>query len=322
MTHPLSGFSAVNSAAGSGQRFESHGLRQREEFAAFLRASGQARESASPNAAFLRATPPPEDHGPAGAGTHVERGPRGSTRSRTTSPGAAENSGAEPHPTATAGTEGETPEAATKPALPHVPRFADVPESAKFPNGPYRQAPEEFGGEWWLTNPFTGTEPWRTQGAAAPPNGGADTGGALDPDLALPDGFLEIFGERPRAADFSSRTEFQIAAGQWEQDLRHFKQSGSPPAFDPAKIELATGVFAAWGLGEPQFYEGRYGWMARFPDSGLGDFEINANTAIEYAHQAVSSFQMRQLQEGIMPGVRHPYVPPRSFGRLDSLGIS
>lgn len=314
MTHPLSKFSAVEFTDRSGQRFESHGLRQRQEFAAFLRASDQARESAAPNAAFLREAPPPLGRGPVAYGPHVACGPQGSTRARGAAADAAEGSGAQPNPTATSGTEGANPQPPTTRRAPHIPRFADVPESAKYPNGPYRQAPEEFGGEWWLTNPFTGTEPWRTQGAAASQSGGGDATEPVDPDLVpLPDGFVEIFGERPRMADFDSRTEFTIAVGQWEQDLRHFKQAGAPPEFDPEKIGLASGVFAAWGLGEPKFYEGRYGWMARFPDSGFGDFEINANTAIEYTHQAVSSFQMRQLQQGVMPIVRHPYVPPGLF---------
>lgn len=318
MTHPLSRFSAVDYSARSGQRFESHGLRQREEFAAFLRASDQARESTSPNAAFLREVAPPEDRGPENNGAPVGRGPQGSPRSRGATSSTPEGSATNSQPTS--GTEPETPQAATPRATPHVPRFAAVPESAKYPNGPYRQAPQEFGGEWWLTNPFTGTEPWRTQGAATSPSGGGTT---TEPDLApLPDGFVQIFGERPKMADFDSRTDFKIAVGQWEQDLRHFKQAGPPPEFDQEKIGLASGVFEAWGLGEPKFYEGRYGWMARFPDSGFGDFEINANTAIEYTHQAVSSFQMRQLQEGVMPAVRHPYVPPWLFNPVSDIALS
>jgi hypothetical protein len=323
MTHPLSKFSNLDFAARSGQRFESHGLRQREEFAAFLRASDQARDSAAPNAAFLREAAPPEGHGPVANGPHVARGPQGSTRARGAATGTVEGSGTQPNPTATAGTEGATPEPPSTRVAPHVPRFADVPESAKFPNGPYRQAPEEFGGEWWLTNPFTGTEPWRTQGSATSPSGGENTSEPVDPNLVpLPDGFVGIFGERPRMANFDSRTEFKIAVGQWEQDLRHFKQAGAPPEFDPEKIGLASGVFEAWGLGQPKFYEGRYGWMARFPDSGFADFEINANTAIEYTHQAVSSFQMRQLHDGIMPGVKHPYVPPWLFNPVTDNALS
>ena len=314
MTHPLSRFSAVDLTASSGQRLESHGLRQREEFAAFLRASEQATDSAAPNAAFLREAAPPEDRGTVENGSQVARGPQGSVRTRGAAPSTAEATGTQPNPTSTTATEGSNPEPPTTRPAPHIPRFADVPESAKYPNGPYRQAPEEFGGEWWLTNPFTGTEPWRTQGSSTSPSGGGNTAEPVSPNLApLPEGFVEIFGERPRMADFDSRTEFKIAVGQWEQDLRHFKQAGAPPAFDPEKIGLASGVFEAWGMGQPQFYEGRYGWMARFPDSGFGDFEISANTAIEYTHQAVSSFQMRQLQEGVMPTVRHPYVPPWLF---------
>lgn len=44
---------------------------------------------------------------------------------------------------------------------PNTPRYQDVPDSWKWPIGPYQQAPEEFGGEWWKVNPFTGSEPWK-----------------------------------------------------------------------------------------------------------------------------------------------------------------
>jgi hypothetical protein len=32
---------------------------------------------------------------------------------------------------------------------------AEIPAHWKAPYGPYRQAPQQYGGEWWFVNPFT-----------------------------------------------------------------------------------------------------------------------------------------------------------------------
>ena len=87
-----------------------------------------------------------------------------------------------------------------------VPRYKEVPEHWRSPIGPYRQAPAEFGGEWWMVNPFTTEEPWRNEAG---------------PTEQLPDGFLEIFGPRPKVSDYldtpkpsdSFRWEFRLCSG-------------------------------------------------------------------------------------------------------------
>ena len=144
------------------------------------------------------------------------------------------------------------PEPATT-VQPFTPRYQDVPDAWKWPLGPYRQAPPEFGGEWWKVNPFTGPEPWRQV--------------EISPEPEIRDGFTEIFGTRPRASDFSSFRAHKAAELRWEQDLKFFQRSGIPEGYDQAQVELAAGVFEKWDMGRPVFYEGRYGWMARFPDS-------------------------------------------------------
>ncbi len=190
----------------------------------------------------------------------------------------------------------------------HPPRFKDVPDWAKAPNGPYHQAPAEFGGEWWRVTPFTGPQPWLTQGVLpADPTGGE---GAPDP---LPEGFVELFGPRPERGATQDYFNFLIARGEWEQRLEHFQGVGIPDGFDAAEVESAAAEFERWGLGQPVFYEGRYGWMARFPDSTLPTFEMAAATAVQASHVAIASYQIRLLREGLTPNLQHPFVPPELF---------
>ncbi len=182
---------------------------------------------------------------------------------------------------------------------PNTPRYGDVPDAWKWPIGPYQQDPEEFGGQWWKVNPFTGSEPWRPV---------AESAGSRPSEPA--EEFLAVFGPRREARDFDGVTAYRAARGRWDQDLAYFKQSGIPEGFDPSKVERATNFFETWGMGRPAFYEGRHGWAVRFPDSGLPAFEANASTALEYSHLIVASFQTRQLLNGVDPAKRHPFVPP------------
>ncbi len=178
---------------------------------------------------------------------------------------------------------------------PNTPRYQDVPNAWKWPIGTYQQAPEKFGGEWWKVNPFTGPEPWKP----------VESSVRNQP----PEEFSAVFGPRPQPGDFDSGKAYQAARGRWDQDLAYFKQSGIPEGFDESQVELAVNVFESWGMGRPAFYEGRYGWATRFPDSGLPTFEAKAETALEHAHLIIASFQTRQLLNGIDPVERHPFVP-------------
>jgi hypothetical protein len=204
-------------------------------------------------------------------------------------------SAATSNPTATT-TSGTRFVRSTDSQAPQFVRFAQVPESAQYPLGPYRQAPAEFGGEWWVVNPFTGPEPWRALEIAS-----AAATAALETPPAAED-FVRIFGPRPE-----TRTD----AAQWDQDLSYFQGSGLPEGFNEAQLEAATAEFEAWGLGEPVFYQGRYGWQVRFPDSQLPMFETTASTALLVPHLVIAEHQVRAIQEGVTPARYHPWLPER-----------
>lgn len=184
------------------------------------------------------------------------------------------------------------------PRMPHVPRFSSVPDAVKHPLGPYRQAPAEFGGDWWLVNPFSGAEPWLQLEMQAQRNSAPDTVAAE---------FIQIFGERPQPQGNATHSvEYKTELMRWEQDLQYFKQAGIPEGFSREQVEMATSAFEAWGLGEPMFYEGRYGWRARFSNG----YEVNPHTAIETPHLVIAGYQVKMAQEGVASAERHPFVPP------------
>jgi hypothetical protein len=188
------------------------------------------------------------------------------------------------------------------PRAPHLVRFSHVPESAKYPAGPYKQAPPEAGGDWWFVNPFTGPEPWLQAEAFSQ----AEV--VVEPE-PLPAGFVEAFGARPEREDFTSFMQFKTAVAQWEMDLSYYKGTGIPEGFNEEQVEAASSQFEAWGLGKPVFYEGRYGWQVTFPDSQLPSFETTASTALITPHMVIAQFQVRSIQEGITPGRFHPWLP-------------
>lgn len=188
-----------------------------------------------------------------------------------------------------------------------VPRFANPPEEWKAPRGPLRQAPPEYGGEWWIVNPFyapNGIMPWVLHSTAAPKE-------------VLPDGFKAIFGPRPQSSDFHAMPNpslaFQSATVTWEDALKYFKRAGVPEGFGELEVEAAQRTFRAWGMGDAHFYEGRYGWVARFPQSALPTFESFAPGAIRSTHIVVANYQVELLSTGKMPAEKHPFTPPFLF---------
>jgi len=181
--------------------------------------------------------------------------------------------------------------------------YAEVPEHWKHPFGPYRRAPAEFGGDWWLVNPFTTGDPWVTQ-----LNKG---GGSVE---TFPEGFEEIFGGRPKLADFLTSNNpseaYRVARDRFAQDLKYFKRAGAPAWLETSQLVNADETYRAWGLGLPRYYEGRYGFMGRFVNSQIRDFEAPAWTLIFGAHQLIAGYQMALLDRGVVPEKRHPFVPP------------
>jgi hypothetical protein len=178
-----------------------------------------------------------------------------------------------------------------------IARPKEVPEQWKHPLGPYRQAPPEYGSEWWLVNPFSGPEPWLLLDR--------------EPRRAevLPEGFEAVFGARPEKRDFPTRRAWRLVLTEWEQDKKNFRGAGVPPWASAKELQLAADVLDAWGLGVPSYYEHRaWGWMARFLASELDEFQMNAHTAVYYTHLVVANYQVRLLHDGIQPEIAHPLV--------------
>jgi hypothetical protein len=210
-----------------------------------------------------------------------------------------------PQPSAAAAPAGNPFVRSADTTAPHLPRFSEVPEQAKYPFGPYRQAPPESGGDWWFVNPFTGPTPWLALDAAKAPRTAA-----LEAE-PIPIGFQEVFGARPQPSDFANRSQYGPTLARWEQDMTYFQQSGIPDGFDETQLEAAATEFEAWGLGRPAFYEGRYGWRVRFPDSQLPTFETTPETALLVPHIVIAQYQVRSIQEGMTPSRYHPWLPER-----------
>ena len=178
-------------------------------------------------------------------------------------------------------------------------RPKEVPEAWKSPVGPYRQAPPEYGGEWWLVNPFSGAEPWLLLDRKAPV-----------PEV-LPEGFERAFGPRPKWRDYPTRRALQHDVVVWEQAKKNFIQAGVPPWAGERQLQIAAGALTTWGMGVPAYYEHRFwGWMARFVESKLPTFEMNAHTTILHTHLVVPNYQVELLQQGIEPEQRHPLISP------------
>jgi hypothetical protein len=189
-----------------------------------------------------------------------------------------------------------------------VPHFSSVPESVQFPKGPYRQAPAEHGGEWWLTSPFTGPEPWLTQGFGDPY---AVAGG--DAAEAPPE-FLAVFGPRPSAETHPNRMLRGAAVADWERNLEHFQGVGLPEGFTEEQLEAAGALFEQWGMGRPLLYNGRYGWTATFPSAQIPGYEASPFAALEAPHLVVARYQIEMTDRGMNPPEKHPFVPPQVFG--------
>jgi hypothetical protein len=187
-----------------------------------------------------------------------------------------------------------------------TPHFKEVPEHWRAPFGPYYQAPPEHGSEWWLLTPFSTSEPWLYEDWKP-----------SEKDEKLPEGFEKLFGPRPKFEDYRNirggHRAYQVATVQWEQELRYFKGTGTPEWASAAQVREAEEVYVAWRLGRPTFYESRYGWMGRFVESEIEDYDSAAWQIINYPHHVVAQFQITNFQRGNVPHEWHPFVPPTVF---------
>jgi hypothetical protein len=156
-------------------------------------------------------------------------------------------------------------------------------------------------------SPFTGEQPWLNQEMAS---SSAVNAAAQYATENLPQDFLRAFGEMPSRRTAEDGEAFVARVARWKQDLEFFQRTGAPDGVDEAQAELASAAYEQWGMGRPVFYEGRYGWFARFPDSGIPEFEMDASSAVQAPHLAIARFQVRLLQQGADLPQAHPFVPP------------
>jgi hypothetical protein len=169
-----------------------------------------------------------------------------------------------------------------------VPRFKNVPDDWKHPLGPYRQAPAENGGEWWLVNPFTGNTPWANEGAVI----------ATDP----PADFVAVCGPRPhREAPFY---------GEWNKNLDAWTGVEFPDWISKQQIDEATAKFEAWGMGKPVCYRGPYGYIVRWPETKHYEFEGEARAAyVTSTDWKIAEFQNFLRNKGLAVDKPHPFLP-------------
>lgn len=183
-----------------------------------------------------------------------------------------------------------------------MPKRATVPEHWKWDNGgPYKKAPAEYGGEWWMVNPFYGETPWENLGPVVGP--------------VLPDGFAELFGaDAPDHNSHPSPAMRRLALNEWNAAREHFKRSGTPEGLPAASMAAANIKFALWGLGHVAFYEGRYGWRGMFPDAMVG-YQTDPLTIVRSPDVVIANWQIKRLLlgEDIPQEALHPYVPRDLF---------
>lgn len=121
-----------------------------------------------------------------------------------------------------------------------------------------------------------------------------------------PADFVRLFGSMPKhdALDGGESLNY------WLQRLRYFKGTGTPEFLTASDIAKANAIFAEWGMTEPEFYEGRYGWTAIWNDSPVGDFEQPASGLLFGPQNIVANYQREMYIHGLTPEKEHPWVPP------------
>lgn len=191
-----------------------------------------------------------------------------------------------------------------------VRHFKDLDDKWKEPNGPYRQAPEEYGGEWWYMSPFSSLTPWLFQDG-------------VQRKVEYQEGFISLFGDMPQWEDFLGGTgnryrRFQGAKGIWERDLRDFKGLGLPEWVTQAEIGASNRVLVKWRIGIPEYYESRYGYLGRLIHSEVPDYDSSTYHIIKFPHHLVAQVQIEMFHRGIDVEKWHPLVPPGLFSTKES----
>lgn len=180
--------------------------------------------------------------------------------------------------------------------------YSSIEDKYKEPNGPYRQAPEEYGGEWWYMSPFGSLKPWLHQDSSIK-------------KVEYPNGFVFLFGEKPLWKDFigmgqGAYRRYQGIVGIWERDLRDFKGLGLPEWITSDQIIATNEVLLRWKIGLPEYYESRYGYLGRLIHSEIPDYDSSTYHIINFPHHLVAQVQIEMFHRGIDVEKWHPFVPP------------
>lgn len=166
------------------------------------------------------------------------------------------------------------------------------------------QAPAEYGGEYWLLTPWSGREPWLKLYVPKP-------------EVTLPAGFKEIFGEKPNRtqpqyADVSAAV-LRDAQAEWDVQLKVFVQAGEPPWYAAMPLDNKAQAFAVlvdYGLDPSLFFENIYGWRIIWPKGPLPTRSEPAYEAMTNPHFVIAQYQIDMLLLGIMPKKISQIVPP------------
>ena len=180
--------------------------------------------------------------------------------------------------------------------------FKEIDDKYKEPYGPYRQAPAEYGGEWWYMSPFGSLTPWLFQDG-------------VPSKVAYPEGFISLFGDKPMWKDFIGTgvgpfRRFKAAMGIWESELKYFKGLGLPEWVTSDQLIASNAVLLRWKIGLPEYYESRYGHLGRFIHSEVPDYDSSTYHIINFPHHLVAQVQIEMFSRGISVEKWHPFVPP------------
>lgn len=190
--------------------------------------------------------------------------------------------------------------------------YKNVEDKYKEPFGPFRQAPEEYGGEWWYMSPFGSVTPWIYQDG-------------VEKKVEYPEGFISLFGGMPQWKDFigtgsGAYRRFQGVKGIWETELKYFKGLGLPEWVTDEQLTASNMVLLKWGIGIPEYYESRYGHLGRLIHSDVPDYDSSTYHIINFPHHLVAQVQVEMFHREIPVEKWHPFVPPGLFATKSSEG--
>lgn len=141
----------------------------------------------------------------------------------------------------------------------------------------------------------------------------------------LPEGFVELYGEKPSWKDFqktNTHFEYRVIIVQWETKLKHYKGlvTTLPLEIDRKKLLVAEGIYNGWGMADITWYNSTYGIKGRFLDSDLPDYSFSLHHLVEFPQHVVSQYQIEQiLRQMPTPNPLHFFVPPGIGGVINKV---